>query len=53
MVGNYGHNTGYPLGVSSPMLGIVMTLVFATIWGLWASTAKSFGGQNEEDGLSL
>jgi Photosystem II reaction centre W protein (PsbW) len=48
-----GEGAGIPLGVNEPILGFVMLGVFTTVWILYALTAKSFGGQDEEDGLSL
>ena len=48
-----GDGAGIPLGVNEPILGFVMLGVFTAVWVLYAVTAKDFGGQEEEDGLSL
>lgn len=48
-----GDGAGIPLGLNEPILGWVMLGVFSLIWVLYATTAKSFGAQDEEDGLSL
>lgn len=48
-----GDGVGYALGVNQPILGWVIAGVFGLVWALYASSAKVFGGQDEEDGLSL
>ena len=48
-----GDGAGIPLGVNDPTLAFVIVGVFGLVWALYASGAKGFGGQNEDDGLSL
>lgn len=48
-----GDGAGIPFGLNEPILGFVMIAVFGTVWALYASSAKSFGQQDEEDGLGL
>lgn len=48
-----GDGVGYALGVNQPVLGWVIAGVFGITWALYASSAKGFGGQDEEDGMSL
>jgi photosystem II PsbW protein len=48
-----GDGAGIPFGVNDPALAWVIIGVFGTVWALYAASAKSFGAQEEEDGLSL
>jgi photosystem II PsbW protein len=48
-----GDGAGLVLGVSDPILGWVIVGVFGAVWALYASSAKGFGGQDEDSGLSL
>jgi hypothetical protein len=48
-----GDGAGIPLGVNDPSLGFVILGVFGLVWSLYASAAKGFGQQEEEDGLGL
>eukprot|EP00892_Ulva_mutabilis_P010144 jgi/Ulvmu1/7501/UM037_0045.1 len=48
-----GDGVGYAFGVNQPILAWVIAGVFGTTWALYASSAKSFGAQDEEDGMSL
>jgi photosystem II PsbW protein len=44
---------GIIFGVNEPILGFILVGMFSLIWVLYATSAKEFGGQEEEDGLSL
>ena len=48
-----GDGAGIALGINEPILGFVMLGVFGSVWILYSLSAKSLGGQEEEDGLSL
>lgn len=48
-----GEGAGIPLGFNEPILAFVTFGMFGLIWALYASSAKSFGQQEEEDGLGL
>jgi hypothetical protein len=48
-----GDGVGLAFGVNEPILGWILAGVFGLVWTLYAVSAKSFGQQDEEDGLSL
>ena len=48
-----GDGVGLALGINEPILGVVVACVFTAVWVLYAISAKDFGGQADEDGMSL
>merc|ERR1712096_374975 len=48
-----GEGTGKVLGINTPILGWIITGVFATIWAAYFASTNELGGQNEEDDLGL
>merc|ERR1712224_254657 len=48
-----GEGTGKALGISDPILGWVILIVFTVVWALYYVATKDLGGQRDEDGLGL
>ena len=48
-----GDGTHLILGVNDPILGVALLTVFGTVWALFSTSAATFGGQDEDDGLGL
>lgn len=48
-----GDGVGLVFGVNEPILGWILAGMFGLVWTLYAASAKSFGQQEEDDGMSL
>lgn len=48
-----GDGVGLAFGVNEPILGWILAGMFGLVWTLYAVSAKGFGQQEEDDGLSL